>query len=61
MIIAGITLKVMSANFHWTARATMKAAQNVDRFWMKEASLSAMPWLILEPFVVTRTATDDEF
>lgn len=57
--IAGRMVIVMSVSFHWAVRATIKAAKNMEIYWMRNASLSAIPLLMREPLVVTSTATDD--
>ena len=47
--IAGIILMVMSASFHWTARATMKAEKNNESPWTMAHNFYAMPWLMRLP------------
>jgi hypothetical protein len=47
--MAGTTVIVMRASFHWTAIATMYAEKKSEMPWARVYNFSAMPWLTRLP------------
>lgn len=55
MTMVGTMPRVMSVSFHWTMKATTKAATNVEQLWTKTVRRSEMPLVTRLPLVVTLT------